>query len=109
MIISGVGCVGFGRQILHESLHSAGFLGGVCRVGFGRRVECRVGGEVNKSLGDFAPNVLSLRGFPGLKNLSLKCLFLNSLVFRELEGVAGRVLNKLNPPFWAAEPPKMKG
>ena len=58
---------------------------------------------------NFAPNVLSLRGFPGLKNLTLKCLFLNSLVFRKLEGVAGRVLNKLNPPFWAAEPPKMKG
>ena len=60
-------------------------------------------------LGEFSPNVLSLSGFPGLKNLSLKCLFLNSLVFRKLEGVAGRVLNKLNPPFWAAEPPKTIG
>ena len=31
---------------------------------------------------NFLPNVLSLRGFPGLKNLSQKCLFLKSLVFR---------------------------
>ena len=58
---------------------------------------------------DFAPNVLSISGFPGLKNLSQKCLFLKSLVFRELAGFAERVLNKLNPPFWAAELPKMKG
>ena len=41
------------------------------------------------------PNVLSLSGFPGLKNLSQKCLFLKSLVFRELAGFTGRVLNKL--------------
>ena len=41
------------------------------------------------------PNVLSLSGFPGLKNLSQKCLFLNSLVLSELAEFAGRVLNKL--------------
>ena len=58
---------------------------------------------------DFAPNVLSLRDFSGLKILSQKCLFLKSLVFRELAGNVGQILNKLNPPFWAAEPPKMKG
>ena len=52
-------------------------------------MECRVGGEVRKILGDFLPNVLSLSGFPGLKNLSQKCLFLKSLVFRELAGFAG--------------------
>ena len=39
---------------------------------------------------------------------SLKCLFLKSLAFRALAGFAGRVLNKLNPPFWAAELPKTK-
>ena len=44
---------------------------------------------------DFAPNALSLSGFPGLKNLSLKCLFLKSLVFRELAVFAGWVLKKL--------------
>ena len=33
---------------------------------------------------NFSPNVLSISGFPGLKILSLKCLFLKSLVFREL-------------------------
>ena len=58
---------------------------------------------------DFAPNVLSISGFPGLKNLSQKCLFLKSLVFRELAGFTERVLNKLNPPFWAAGLPKKKG
>ena len=89
MIISSVGCVGLGRQILHESLHSAGFRGGVCRVGFGQRVECRVGGKLGELLADFAPNVLSLSGFPGLKILSQKCLFLKSLVFRELEVCMG--------------------
>ena len=78
-----------GRQILHETLHDVGFRGGACRVSFGQRVECRVGGEVRKLLGEFAPNVLSLSGFPGLKNLSLKCLFLKSLVFRELAVLAG--------------------
>ena len=41
------------------------------------------------------PNVLSLSGFPGLKNLSQKCLFLKSLVFRELATCAGRTLKKL--------------
>ena len=41
------------------------------------------------------PNVLSLSGFPGLKILSLKCLFFNSLVFRALAGFAGRTLKKL--------------
>ena len=46
-------------------------------------------------LGEFAPNVLSLSGFPELKNLSQKCLFLKSLVFSELATCAGRVLNKL--------------
>ena len=88
MIVSAVGCVGFGRQILHESLHDVGFLVGVCRGSFGRRVECRVGGELGGSLGEFLPNVLILGGFPGLKNLSQKCLFLKSLVFRELAGRA---------------------
>ena len=44
---------------------------------------------------NFSPNALSLRGFPGLKILSQKCLFLNSLVFRELAGFAGRTLKKL--------------
>ena len=38
---------------------------------------------------DFAPNVLSLSDFPGLKILSQKCLFFKSLVFRELAGSAG--------------------
>ena len=58
---------------------------------------------------DFAPNVLSLRDFPGLKILSQKCLFLKSLVFSELAGLAGRTLKKLNPPFWAAGLLKTKG
>ena len=44
---------------------------------------------------DFAPNVLSLRDFSGLKILSQKCLFLKSLVFRELVGCTGRILKKL--------------
>ena len=44
---------------------------------------------------NFVPNVLSLSGFPGLKNLSLKCLFLKSLVFRELEACTGWELKKL--------------
>ena len=44
---------------------------------------------------DFAPNVLILRDFPGLKILSQKCLFPNSLVFRELATCAGRTLKKL--------------
>ena len=52
-------------------------------------MECRVGGEVGKLLADFAPNVLSISDFPGLKNLSQKCLFLKSLVFRELEVCMG--------------------
>ena len=43
----------------------------------------------------FAPNALSLRGFPRLKILSQKCLFFKSLVFRELAGFAGRTLKKL--------------
>ena len=38
---------------------------------------------------DFAPNALSLSGFPRLKILSQKCLFLKSLVFSELEVLAG--------------------
>ena len=38
---------------------------------------------------NFAPNALSLSGFPGLKNLSQKCLFLKSLVFRKLAGNVG--------------------
>ena len=38
---------------------------------------------------DFAPNTLSLSDFPRLKILSQKCLFLKSLVFRELAGSAG--------------------
>ena len=38
---------------------------------------------------NFAPNVLSLRDFHGLKILSQKCLFLKSLVFRELEVCMG--------------------
>ena len=57
-------------------------------------MECRVGGEVNKSLGNFLPNVLSLSGFSRLKNLSQKCLFFKSLVFRELEGNVERILKK---------------
>ena len=44
---------------------------------------------------NFVPNILSISGFPGLKNLSQKCLFLKSLVFRELAGFAGRTLKKL--------------
>ena len=44
---------------------------------------------------DFAPNVLSIRVFPRLKILSQKCLFLKSLVFRELAGFAGRTLKNL--------------
>ena len=35
---------------------------------------------------NFTPNVLSLGGFPGLKILSQKCLFLKPLVFRKLAG-----------------------
>ena len=57
---------------------------------------------------NFAPNVLSLSGFPGLKILSQKCLFLKSLVFRELAVFAGWTLKKLNPSFWAAGLPKTK-
>ena len=44
---------------------------------------------------DFAPNVLSLSDFPGLKILSQKCLFLKSLVFRVLEVCMGWTLKKL--------------
>ena len=44
---------------------------------------------------NFVPNVLSLSGFLGLKNLSQKCLFLKSLVFRVLAENVGRVLKKL--------------
>ena len=44
---------------------------------------------------DFAPNVLSISSFPGLKILSQKCLFLKSLVFRELSGCAEWTLKKL--------------
>ena len=44
---------------------------------------------------NFSPNVLSISDFPGLKILSLKCLFLNSLVFRKLATCAGRTLKKL--------------
>ena len=58
---------------------------------------------------NFSPNALSLRGFPGLKILSQKCLFLKSLVFRELAENVGRVLNKLNPSFWVADLPKTIG
>ena len=95
MIISGVRCVWFGRQILHESLHSVGFRGGACGVDFGGVWSVGSAGKWASYWANFAPNVLSLRGFPGLKNLSLKCLFLNSLVFRKLEGVAGWELKKL--------------
>ena len=38
---------------------------------------------------NFSPNILSLSGFPGLKILSQKCLFLKSLVFRELKVYMG--------------------
>ena len=38
---------------------------------------------------NFVSNVLSLSGFPGLKIWSQKCLFLNSLVFRELAACTG--------------------
>ena len=44
---------------------------------------------------DFAPNVLSLSDFPGLKILSQKCLFLKSLVFRVLAGFVEWALKKL--------------
>ena len=43
---------------------------------------------------DFAPNVLSISSFPGLKILSQKCLLLKSLVFRELAGNVERILKK---------------
>ena len=46
-------------------------------------------------LANFAPKALSLSGFPRLKILSQKCLFLKSLVFRELVENVGRVLKKL--------------
>ena len=102
-------CVGLGRQILHKTLHDVGFRGGVCRGSFGG--VWSVGSAVKWAnyWAHFVPNVLSLSGFPGLKILSQKYLFFKSLVFRTLAGFAERVLNKLNPPFWAAEPPKMKG
>ena len=58
---------------------------------------------------DFAPNVLILSGFPWLKNLSQKCLFLKSLVFRELAVDTEWALKKLNPLFWATELPEKKG
>ena len=58
---------------------------------------------------NFAPNVLSISGFPGLKILSQKCLFLKSLVFRELAVFAEWALKKLNPPFWATGLPKTNG
>ena len=50
---------------------------------------------MGKLLGEISPNALSLSGFPGLKNLSQKCLFLNSLVFRELAVFARWTLKKL--------------
>ncbi|WP_235386538.1 hypothetical protein, partial [Prevotellamassilia timonensis] len=87
--------VGLGRQILHESLHSAGFRGGVCGVDFGGVWSVGLAGKWADHWAIFAPNALSLSGFPGLKNLSQKCLFLKSLVLRELSGFAERVLNKL--------------
>ena len=40
---------------------------------------------------------------------SQKCLFLKSLGFRALAVNTEWTLKKLNPPFWAAERPKMKG
>ena len=57
-------CVGLGRQILHESLHSEGFakehvgsiLDGVWSVGSA--------GKWANYWADFAPNALSLSGFP---------------------------------------------
>ena len=82
-------CVGFGRQILHKTLHDVGFRGGACRVSFGGVWSVGSVGKWADHWVNFVPNVLSLSGFPGLKNLSLKCLFLNSLVFRELAGFAG--------------------
>ena len=51
-------------------------LGGVWSVGIARKWA--------NHWANFAPNALSLRGFPGLKILSQKCLFLKSLVFRKL-------------------------
>ena len=44
---------------------------------------------------NFVPNVLSFSVFPWLKNLSQKCLFLKSLVFRKLAGFAEWTLKKL--------------
>ena len=82
-------CVGFGRQILHESLHSVGFRGIACRGGFGGMWSVGSAEKWADDWANFAPNVLSFSGFPGLKNLSLKCLFLKSLVFRELEVCMG--------------------
>ena len=89
MIFSAVECVGLGRQILHKTLHDVGFLGGACRVDFGGVWSVGSAGKWADHWANFAPNDLSLSGFPGLKNLSLKCLFLKSLVFRELAGFAG--------------------
>ena len=89
MIISGVGCVGLGRQILHKTLHGVGFRGGAYRVGFGGVWSVGSAGKWVYYWANFAPNALSLSGFPGLKILSQKCLFFKSLVFRELAGFAG--------------------
>ena len=75
-----------GRQILHKTLHGAGFRGIACRGGFGGMWSVGSAGKWANDWSDFAPNVLSLRDFPGLKILSQKCLFLKSLVFRQLAG-----------------------
>ena len=95
MIVSDVRCVGLGRQILHKTLHGVGFRGGVCRGGFGGLWRVGSAGKRVNYWADFASNVLSLSGFPRLKNLSQKCLFLKSLVFKRLATRAGRTLKKL--------------
>ena len=95
LIISPVRCVGFGRLILHESLHGVGFRGGVCRGSFGGVWSVGSAGNWANYWANFSPNVLSLSGFLWLKILSQKCLFLKSLVFRELAGCAEWALKKL--------------
>ena len=95
MIVSDVRCVGLGRQILHKTLHGVGFRDGVCRVSFGGVWSVGSAGKWANYWANFAPNALSLSGFHCSKIWSQKCLFLKSLVFRELAGFAGRTLKKL--------------
>ena len=64
MIIREVGCVGLGRQILHKTLHDAGFRGGVCGGDFGGMWSVGSAGRWADHWANFVPNVLSLSGFP---------------------------------------------